>query len=151
MGAPMVVAAALLFFSLLFLPVTAFAQTSSMPRPPVRDAPGDAADAQPQRVAPSGYERDLLRLSEVMGALSMLRTLCGAQDAPQWHDRMSALIDSEARDAETRSRLAGAFNHGYSGFSLTYRSCTAAAQASIARYLDEGERLSRAISSRFGG
>ncbi|MFT0892872.1 TIGR02301 family protein [Pseudochelatococcus sp. G4_1912] len=121
------------------------------PPPPARERPPVEAEALPNRAAPPGYEPDLLRLSEVMGALSFLRKLCGASDAPQWHGRMSALIDSEARDAQTRARLAGAFNQGFNGFAITYRTCTPAAQMAVTRYLEEGERLSRLIASRFGG
>ncbi|MGI6247205.1 MAG: TIGR02301 family protein [Pseudochelatococcus sp.] len=130
------------------------AQAQKAPLPPARTAPEreEAAPApEVTRTPPPGYEDDLLRLSEVMGALSFLRPLCGAADASQWRERMAALIDSETRDPETRARLAGAFNQGYRGFSVTYRTCTDAAQLSVARYLAEGERLSRVIAARFGG
>lgn len=132
-------------------PPLALAQNS--PQPPSRgQAPLPAEmDTVPNRPAPPGYEPDLMRLSEVMGALSFLRMLCNASDAPEWHKRMSALIDSEARDAETRARLAGAFNQGYNAFAVTYRACTPAAQMAVSRYLEEGEKLSRAIAARFGG
>lgn len=127
-------------------------QSPPAPLPPVREAPAESApEPEGPRTPPPGYENNLLRLSEVMGALSFLRTLCGAPDAPQWHGRMAALIDSESRDAQTRARLAGAFNQGYRGFSLTYRTCTDAAQIAVSRYLAEGERLSRDIAARFGG
>lgn len=124
-----------------------------VPLPPARDgaASGGSGASSPGRQAPQGYERELLRLSEVMGSLAFLRTLCGANDAPQWRERMAALMESEGRDAETRARIAGAFNHGYSGFAVTYRTCTPAAEAASARYLAEGERLTRAIAARFGG
>ncbi|MFD2252038.1 uncharacterized protein (TIGR02301 family) [Pseudochelatococcus lubricantis] len=137
--------------------VSSAARAQRAPLPPVREAPpAESApvqepEAETIRTPPPGYENNLVRLSEVMGALSFLRALCGAPDAPEWHGRMAALIDSESRDAETRARLAGAFNQGYRGFSVTYRICTDAAQVSVARYLAEGERLSRAIAARFGG
>ncbi|MGV6874415.1 TIGR02301 family protein [Pseudochelatococcus sp. B33] len=124
-----------------------------IPLPPAREQPsaGSGPDAgTPGRTPPPGYERELLRLSEVMGSLAFLRTLCGAGDAAQWRKRMAALMDSEARDAETRARIAGAFNQGYRAFAVTYRTCTPAAEVAIARYLAEGERLTRAIAARFG-
>ncbi len=133
----------------------AAAQTA--PLPPAREQPvagGADADASASgpgsRPPPPGYERDLLRLSEVLGSLAFLRTLCAATDAPQWRERMAALMESEARDAETRATIAGAFNQGFRAFAITYRTCTPAAQAASARYLSEGERLTRAIASRFG-
>jgi len=95
------------------------------------------------------YEPELLRLSEVIGALAFLRDLCEAPDAAQWPARMQTLIDAEG---ETKAeRLAGAYNRGYRAFALTYRVCTPAAERAIAGYLDEGERLSRSVARRFGG
>ena len=47
--------------------------------------------------------------------------------------------------------LAGAYNRGYRGYALTYRTCTPSATEAATRYLAEGERLSHAISGRFGG
>ncbi|MBS7698317.1 MULTISPECIES: TIGR02301 family protein [unclassified Chelatococcus] len=97
------------------------------------------------------YEGQMLRLAEVLGALSFLRNLCGANDAPQWYEKMRALIDAEASTAAERERLAGSYNRGFNGYALTYRRCNASAQAAITRFLDEGARLATTISSRFGG
>lgn len=130
----------------------ATAQTA--PLPPTREQPAANANTEAAlpgtRAPPPGYERDLLRLSEVLGSLAFLRTLCAATDAPQWRERMAALMESEARDAATRATIAGAFNQGFRAFAVTYRTCTPAAQAATARYLSEGERLTRAVASRFG-
>jgi uncharacterized protein (TIGR02301 family) len=97
---------------------------------------------------PPIYEKELLRLSEVIGALAFLRELCDASDAAQWPERMQALLDSEG--PARAERLAGAYNRGYGAFALTYRVCTPSAELAIARYLDEGDRLSRLIASRYG-
>ncbi|MGJ3261721.1 MAG: TIGR02301 family protein [Salinarimonas sp.] len=108
----------------------------------------DEPPAAPPETPPA-YEPELLRLSEVMGALAFLRDLCGADDAAEWPARMQGLIDAEG---EARAeRLAGAYNRGYRAFALTYRVCTPAAERAIAGYLDEGERLSRSVARRFGG
>ena len=97
------------------------------------------------------YEGQMLRLAEVLGALSFLRSLCSASDAPQWYDKMRALIEAEASTPAERERLAGSYNRGFNGYALTYRHCNAAAEAAIARFLDEGARLAATITSRFGG
>lgn len=110
----------------------------------------DAQPSAPEAPAPP-YERDILRLSEVMGALAFLRGLCGAGDAPQWHAQMTALLDAEATTPARRERLAGSYNRGYRGFALTYRSCTPSARAAIERYLAEGASLASTIAGRFGG
>lgn len=105
----------------------------------------------PAEPPPAPYDRDLLRLSEVIGSLAFLRDLCGAADAPEWPARMKALIEAEGVTPGRRDRLAGAYNRGYRGYSLTYRVCTPAATEAAARYVTEGERLSYALASRFGG
>ena len=40
------------------------------------------------------YEQDLMRLSEILGALHYLRPLCGAPDGTLWRDEMQALIEA---------------------------------------------------------
>ena len=93
----------------------------------------------------------LLRLAEIMGTLAYLRDLCGDNDGAEWRKRMAALLSVEGRTERRKAELAGAFNHGFRGYELTYHSCTAAANVVIDRYLDEGGRLAREITSRYGG
>lgn len=105
--------------------------------------------AAAQQLAP--YERDLLRLAEILGALHYLRPLCGQDDAATWRDKMSALISADNGPVDRRERLAGAFNGGHRGFEMNYRTCTPSADVAIKRYLSEGARLSREIAARHGG
>lgn len=97
------------------------------------------------------YEPQLLRLAEVMGALAYLRDLCGLRDGDKWRTRMSALLDVEATSEARKERLAGAYNKGFTGYESTYRSCTPNAELVIERYLDEGGKLARDVTSRYGG
>ena len=115
-------------------------------------APAPQQPAQPQaEPPPPPYEKELLRLAEVMGSLAFLRSLCAAQDAPEWPRRMQALMEAEGTTPGRQERLAGAYNRGYRGFAVTYRICTDSAAEATARYLKEGETLSRGIAGRFGG
>ena len=131
--------------------------TRSQPKPaepkPATPAPGVAA-LPPAPPVPEGpppvYEPQLLRLSEVLGALAFLRPLCGGGDEAEWRGRMDQLIQAEASTPQRRERLAGAWNRGYRGSSLTYRRCTPNAELLIARYLDEGSRLARELVGRYG-
>jgi uncharacterized protein (TIGR02301 family) len=100
---------------------------------------------------PPPYEPQLLRLSEIMGALAYLRDLCGARDADTYRAKMSALLAVEATSDARKERLAGAFNHGFQGYALTYRTCTPAARVVIARFLDEATRVSKDLANRYGG
>ncbi len=111
----------------------------------------DKEPPPPAEPPPAPYDRDLLRLSEIVGALAFLRNLCAAPDAAEWPSRMKAILDTEGVTPARRDRLAGAYNRGFRGYSLTYRICTPAAGEAARRYLAEGERLSHAIAGRFGG
>ncbi|SHE70285.1 TIGR02301 family protein [Kaistia soli DSM 19436] len=103
------------------------------------------------RAADPPYDAPLVRLAEILGALHYLRPLCGATEPSLWRDQMEALVMAEAPSPERRARLTAAFNQGYSGFAALYRSCTPAAVAAIDRYLDEGARLTREVTTRYGG
>ncbi len=112
---------------------------------PAPGAPGAAADGPPPP-----YEPQLLRLSEILGALAFLRDLCGAKDGEDWRAKMASLLEAEAKTGQRRQKLAGAFNRGFRGYETTYRGCTPNAEAAIARYLDEGGRLAHDIAYRYG-
>lgn len=128
------------------------ANESSVPSGPASPAAGSAVRAAPAAATttPPPYEKDLRRISEILGALHYLRPLCGADDGAAWRDKMRSLIDAEGGPADRRERLAGAFNEGYSGFQLTYRTCTPSADLAVRRYLAEGAKLTREIATRHG-
>lgn len=107
-----------------------------------------SVSAQPVAEDPP-YEADLMRLSEILGALHYLRPLCGAADGPLWRDQMRALLDAETRDANRERRFIERFNQGYRGFSSVYRRCTPAAEVALARYIEEGSALVRTVTTRY--
>jgi uncharacterized protein (TIGR02301 family) len=106
-----------------------------------------AAPVRAQTAAP--FDHDLQRLSEILGALHYLRTVCGAREGQKWRNEMQALIDAEVPSGERRTRMIASFNRGYQGFQQTYRSCTPAADFAIRRYLEEGSRIARDITGRY--
>ena len=101
------------------------------------------------RAAEAPFEPGLLRLSEILGSLHFLKTLCG-DDENAWRGEMEKLLASENPDPARRARLVASFNRGYRAFSGTYSSCTQSAEAAIARYTREGETLAREIATRYG-
>lgn len=136
----------------LFLAGQALAQQPARQSKPAVTAPAPnsvPAPVEPE-LPPPVYEKDLIRLAEVMGSLAFLRPLCGVT-AENWDRRMQDLLTTEASTNARRERLAGAFNRGYEAFALTYRTCTDSAQVAAARFLREGARLSQSITSRYGG
>lgn len=112
------------------------------------DAPATDAPAATEPPAPI-YEEKLLRLSEILGALSFLRDLCGAADGASWRNDMSSLLAAEKPPPTRRTRLIARFNHGFETFNAVYRSCTPSAELSISRYLTEGEALASDVRGRY--
>lgn len=96
------------------------------------------------------YEPQLLRLSELLGALTYLQDLCGGENGQIWRDKMTALMDAETQNEIRRERLAGAYNRGFKGYELSYRQCTPNAQAIITRFLEESGKIARDVSHRYG-
>jgi uncharacterized protein (TIGR02301 family) len=111
--------------------------------------PGSTATPAAEEPAPP-YEPQLLRLSELLGALTYLQDLCGGQSGQMWRDKMTALMDAETQNEIRRERLAGAYNRGFKGYELSYRQCTPNAQAIITRFLDESGKIARDVSHRYG-
>ena len=100
--------------------------------------------------AAPAYQADLLRLSEILGAVQFLRELCGTEEGSLWRDQMQALIDTEQPDAETRARLIDRFNRGYESYRSVYRMCTDSARLTVDRYLQEGAQIAAEIAARYG-
>lgn len=102
--------------------------------------------------APPPYDTDLLRLSEILGALHYLRPLCGVPaEAQKWRGEMQALIETEQPSDSRRAKIIAAFNRGYSSYAEVYRACTPAARLAVDRQLEEGARLAHDIVVRYGG
>lgn len=95
------------------------------------------------------YEEKLLRLSEILGALSFLRDLCGEQDGDAWRSEMVSLLIAEKPPPTRRKRLIARFNHGFETFNAVYRTCTPSAKLSISRYLTEGAALASDVRVRY--
>jgi uncharacterized protein (TIGR02301 family) len=95
------------------------------------------------------YDRDLQRLSEILGALHFLRGVCGTNEGQKWRTEAQALIDAEAPSGARRDQMIASFNRGYRSFQQSYRSCTPAADFAIRRYLDEGAKIAREITARY--
>jgi uncharacterized protein (TIGR02301 family) len=106
-------------------------------------APGRALEV----AAP--FQADLERLSEILGALHYLRTICGANEGQKWRNEMQALVDAEAPSGDRRARMIANFNRGYHSFQQTYRTCTPAADLAIRRYFEEGAKIARDVTARY--
>lgn len=132
---------AILLLSTATLPGQSNAQEATNPAPTSRSTTGEP-------VAP--YDDKLLRLSEILGSVHYLRTLCGAKEDNKWRDTMSAILAAEQPGPNRRARLIAHFNRGYRTFSGSYSTCTASALLASERYMEEGATLSKQITQRYG-
>ena len=96
------------------------------------------------------FEPQLMRLSEIFGALHFLRPLCEQNDAPSWRDQMEDFLDAETIDENRRRRFIERFNQGYRGYSVAYNECTDAARLAMGQYLIEGDAIITEVTSRYG-
>lgn len=143
--------AALILAALIASPEAPQAQTRRPAQPQQQQQrPADPAPPEPESSAPP-YEPQLLQLAEIIGSLAYLRTLCETREAQDWRERMAALLDSEGRSPQRRERLASAYNRGFRAYSATHRTCSGGTQEASARLAQEGEKLAKALASRFGG
>ncbi len=127
----------------------AFFGPTGLGGPALAQTPAPSAAPAPEST-PAPFDNDLQRLAEILGSLQYLRTVCGAKEGQKWRSEMQALIDAEAPGGERRRRIVARFNRGYQGFEQTYRTCTPAADLAIRRYLDEGAKIAREITARYG-
>ncbi len=128
------------------------------PPPPPRTQPQGQTQGQPQaqsppvqpaQTGPAPYDHDLQRLSEILGALHFLRSICGTNEGQKWRTEAQALIDAEAPAGDRHDQMVASFNRGYRGFQQSYRSCTPAALVVIRRYLQEGANIARDVTARY--
>ena len=94
------------------------------------------------------YDEQLMRLSEILGAVHYLRELCGADEGQLWRDEMQKLVKAEGTTAIRRAKLVKGFNKGYRGYRRTYRSCTEPAQQAVERFMEEGEQITSLLVQR---
>ena len=116
---------------------------------PAPETPAPPAAVPVEKEAP--YDRDLLRLSQIMGSVHYLRALCNPGVEDGWRTKMQSLLDLEAgKEPSRRQKFTAAFNYGYRSFASIHATCTEAAVQAEARYRAEGATLATEITSRFG-
>jgi uncharacterized protein (TIGR02301 family) len=133
------------FFAWVLAAASATAQDAA---PDDLEAPAGTAP-EIVEMPPPIYEKQLLRISEILGSLHFLRRLCGDGDEATWRAEMRALLDAEQPTPQRKARLVGRFNHGFETYNSIYRSCTPSARKAISRYLEEGAALSKDVRTRY--
>lgn len=133
----------------LALPALSLAATKPSGKAVAEKSEAAAAPPPAPQVVP--YDRELLRLSEIMGSMHYLRGLCNPEEKDRWREKMQKLIAMEAaKEPLRRQKLTAAFNRGYRSFAALHASCTGAALEAEERYRAEGATLATEITARFG-
>jgi uncharacterized protein (TIGR02301 family) len=117
-------------------------------RAPPTPAPTPSPSAAPTVAAPP-YETQMLRLGEIMGALTALRDVCGAGDGAEFRKRFAALMEAEASGPERKAAWAGAFNKSFEEYRLLHTTCTPNGQAAIAAFLAEANKIAATTADRY--
>jgi uncharacterized protein (TIGR02301 family) len=115
-----------------------------------KPAPNAKAAPAPEAEPPPPYDPEILRLAEILGALTYLDALCASNPPGDWRAKMQALLEAEAKTAARKERLAGSYNRGFHDYERTYRLCTPNAQAIIGRFLAEGGKIAHEVVNRYG-
>ena len=92
------------------------------------------------------YERDILRLSQILGAIHHLREICNANEGQLWRKKMVELLETEAPSPQRRTLLDAQFNQGYRSHQLTFASCTEKARKKVEKFVKEGAKLATRIA-----
>ncbi len=83
----------------------------------------------PGRAEPvNQHQRNLLDLSEMLGALHHLRGLCRDEERTLWRDSMKELIRQENPSRQQAKAMSGRFNEGYYGAQDAFPRCTVDAE-----------------------
>ena len=125
------------------------AHSAHKPQAQTPGSPEATAEDTPAPNKPMPYDRDLQRLSEILGALHFLRGVCNSGEGEKWRTEAKALIDAEAPSGNRREQMVASFNRGYSGFEQTYHICTPAADLVIRRYMEEGAKIARDLTAHY--
>lgn len=119
-------------------------------RTPKVKPPAGAQEQPTKAPEPEPYRPQVAQLVEILGAVSYLDELCSRGQGDGWRASMQALLEAQALTDHDKEMLAGAFNRGYRGYRMTYRTCTMNARSAIVRFLDEGRRIAREVVDRYG-
>lgn len=99
----------------------------------------------------SASESDLVRLSEILGAVHHLREVCNSNEGQLWRMKMQELLKLEQPSDELKELMIARFNRTYHQHRLAYPRCTGQARGDIARFLDEGAALTQLLAAKSRG
>lgn len=128
------------------LPLVAF---GAVTEPVHAQAPLERPSTEATATTP--YDKQLNRLSEILGTVTYLRNLCAERSEPQWRAAMEKLLTVDAGTEPARKQqLTAAYNRGYRAFGALHTACTDAVRQTDSEYRAEGATLIKEMTNRFG-
>ncbi len=139
--------------SIVIMCILTCSQPSLAQKKPLQK-PAPIIEQKPVELAPP-YEGSLLSLSETMGSLSFLSTLCEPQTdeattGKVWRIKAQQLLEAEGVSEPRKRIFIGRFNAGYNSYAQIYRTCTDNAVLAKSRLLEQGAKLTSELTSRYG-
>ncbi len=138
------------FFTLvLFCTSHGFAEQ----KPKLKPAPTPIVEQKQPEIIPP-YEGAILKLAETLGSLSFLSSVCADETSTTssdvWRIKAKQFLETEGASESRKQVFIGHFNRGFNSYSQVYHHCTPNATLAKQRLLDEGAKLTRELSNRFG-
>jgi uncharacterized protein (TIGR02301 family) len=120
----------------------------------IKPAPAPIIETKPAVEIIPPYEGSILKLAETLGSLSILSSICAdepsATSGDIWRAKAEQLLEIEGASQSRKQVFIGNFNRGFNSYAQVYHHCTPNAILAKQRLLDEGTKLTRELSSRFG-
>ena len=100
-------------------------------------------------VTGTSYDKQMLRLSELLGGMHYLRNLCNQNEGQMWRDEMSNLIDLEDPSEIRRALFVARFNRTYRALREIYSVCTPSAVEIANKYKEESALIANELISQY--
>ncbi len=94
------------------------------------------------------YQSQMQQLLNALGSLYYLQPLCGDNDN-DWRLHAAELIALDEPNDDRMQRLNGSFNQGYHAYARLHQTCAPSTEQAISRLLNDADRLTRDIRSRY--
>ena len=108
--------------------------------------PGPAISPAAAGPRDPAYNADLIRMSEILGAVHLLRQLCSSGEGQLWRSKMEELLEIEKPEEEQRKLMISHFNISYHQHRRAFEKCDRLATSAADKLIEEGATLSKRLA-----
>lgn len=102
----------------------------------------------PTKSPAASYEADLVRMSELLGSIHHLRSICTLNEGSMWRGKMIDMLGTLEGSKSQRDMLISHFNDYYFRAERRFPICTSVAAREANKLFREAETLARRLSSQ---